>query len=686
MRPLLRHATRTLSTSTKPRLAALRQQLERDAAPKPLPPAAPDAQSFYIETRGCQMNVADSEVVRTLLRGDGLREAESASKADVVLLNTCAIRDKAEQKVWTRLRDLRGRRGKEGQTVAVLGCMAERVRDDLFRDGLADVVVGPDAYRKLPAMLRDREQSIDVTLDRSENYADVLPTRVEQTAHGAFVSIQRGCDNACSYCIVPYVRGRERSRSVQTILDEVASLYDSGVREITLLGQNVNSYHDATTESLKQQTREYSTGFVPFVKSDKKDAQTGVRFAELLERCAAAAPDARIRFTSPHPKDFPDDVLETIARVSNIAKQIHMPAQSGSDQMLRRMRRGYTCEAYRSLIERARSVIPDVALSSDFIAGFCGESHEDHLRTLSLIRDTRYDMAFLFAYSSRDRTPAARRLEDDVPSDIKKKRLQELIDAFRTGREARSRERVGNIHLILVEGAPRRDRGADLVSGRDDGNRVHVFPSSLPDGSELTPGDFAHVLVDRAEGATLIGVALRRAAGAGDRPLVDADTGAEYLVDERTGASRWAAAPPLVAAAASSRARPSVATRAFSTMATAEDAIEEILAAAARRAPASAVLGVAKDATGRDARDAFLVASRLVHPDVCADERASAAFAALVEAYEAFAPRDVKYDISQAEFQGDALTTAAWMWDDAAAAARRHKARHTLEDVAPSSN
>jgi MiaB/RimO family radical SAM methylthiotransferase len=531
MRQLLRRAARTLSS--KPRLAALRQELKRDAAPKPLPDAPSDARSFFVETRGCQMNVSDSEVVRTLLCEDGLREAESAATADVVLLNTCAIRDKAEQKVWTRLRDLRGRKGVKGQTVAVLGCMAERVKDDLFRDGLADVVVGPDAYRRLPAMLRDQTQAIDVKLDRSENYADLIPTRLEQTAHGAFVSIQRGCDNACSYCIVPYVRGRERSRSVQTIVDEVSALYNGGVREITLLGQNVNSYHDASTESLKQQTREYTTDFTPFVKNNKKDAQTGVRFAELLERCAAAAPDARLRFTSPHPKDFPDDVLATIARVSNIAKQIHMPAQSGSDQMLRRMRRGYTNDAYRALIERARAVIPDVALSSDFIAGFCGESHEDHLRTLRLIQDVGYDMAFLFAYSSRERTPAARRLEDDVPSHEKKRRLQELIDAFRVGREARSRERVGRIHLVLVEGAPRRDRGEGLVSGRDDGNRVHVFPSMLPDGTALMPGDFAHVLADRAEGATLIGVALRRAAGAGDRPLVDAETGAEFLIDEQ---------------------------------------------------------------------------------------------------------------------------------------------------------
>ena len=288
------------------------------------------------------------------------------------------------------------------------------MKDDLFRDGLADVVVGPDAYRRLPAMLRDQTQAIDVTLDRSENYADLIPTRVENTAHGAFVSIQRGCDNACSYCIVPYVRGRERSRSVQTIIDEVSALYNGGVREITLLGQNVNSYHDATTESLKQQTREYTSGFDPFVKNNKKDAQTGVRFAELLEG-ALRAPAARIRFTSASPKRLSATSWRPSRAFLNIAKQIHMPAQSGSDQMLRRMRRGYTCEAYRSLIERARAVIPDVALSSDFIAGFCGESHEDHLRTLRLIQDVGYDMAFLFAYSDAGLL-AARRLEDDVPT------------------------------------------------------------------------------------------------------------------------------------------------------------------------------------------------------------------------------------------------------------------------------
>lgn len=682
MRPLLRHTARKLSSSAQPRLEAMRQKLARDSVKPAPPPPPPDARSFFIETRGCQMNVSDSEVIRTLLATDGLREADSAATADVVLLNTCAIRDKAEKKVWTRLRDLRGRRGVKGQTVAVLGCMAERVRDDLFRDGLADVIVGPDAYRRLPEMLRTQLPAMDIQLDRFENYEDLMPSRAVDNVWGAFVSIQRGCDNACSYCIVPYVRGRERSRSVQTIIDEVATLYDRGVREITLLGQNVNSYHDASADSVRRREREYATGFVPFVKSERRDALTGVRFAELLERCALAAPDARLRFVSPHPKDFPDDLLETVARVPNVAKQLHMPAQSGSDGVLKRMRRGYTGTAYRELIGRARARIPDVAISSDFIAGFCGESEADHRQTLALVEDTRFDMAFLYAYSSRDKTPAARRLEDDVPADVKKRRLQQLIDAFRAGRETRSPERVGRTHLVLVEGAPRRDRGEGLVAGRDDGNRVHVFPQTLPDGTDLAPGDFAHVLADRAEGATLLGVALRRAAGASDRPetaLVDANSGAAYLLDEETGASRWVDAP--VVAAASARPRPSVtAQRAFSTSASlAADAIEDILAAAARRAP-WAVLGIEKRATGWDAKNAFLAASKRVHPDVCADARAGAAFAALVAAYDAFAPSDIKYDVSQAEFQGDALTTAAWMWDDAAAAARKHKARHTLDD------
>ena len=522
--------------SSQPRLAALRRKLKHEArAPPAAAPAAPsNGSSFFIETRGCQMNVSDSEVVRSLLLGGGYGEANSAAAADVVLLNTCAIRDKAESKVWTRLRDLRGRaphgiklaaHQRPRQTVAVLGCMAERVEEGLFENGLADVVVGPDAYRELPRLLGNvgSGPQMDTKLSLVEDYGEIFPTRADPTMrHGAFVSVQRGCNNACAYCIVPYTRGRERSRAVTTVLDEVAALYDAGVREITLLGQNVNSYHDAKTASAWGLPREYSDGFVPFVKSAKRDGmEDGVRFAELLVAVAEAAPDARIRFTSPHPKDFPDALLRAVADTPNVAKQLHLPAQSGSDAVLRSMRRGYTDDAYRALVDRARATIPGVALSSDFIAGFCGESEADHDATVALIEDIRYDMAFLFAYSSRDRTPAQRRLDDDVAPDVKNRRLNEIIAAFRAGRDELSHEAVGETHLVLVEGAPKRaPAGVDgtFVTGRNDGYRKIVFPDALPDGTALAEGDFCHVYVDRVEGATLFGVAVARAAGAGDRP------------------------------------------------------------------------------------------------------------------------------------------------------------------------
>ncbi|KAH8047085.1 N6-isopentenyladenosine methylthiotransferase [Aureococcus anophagefferens] len=473
--------------SSQPRLAALRRKLKHEARAAAAAPAAPsNGSSFFIETRGCQMNVSDSEVVRSLLLDGGYGEATSAAAADVVLLNTCAIRDKAEAKVWTRLRDLRGRaphgvklaaHRRPRQTVAVLGCMAERVEEGLFENGLADVM--------------------DTKLSLVEDYGEVFPTRADPTMrHGALfraTGLQQRCG---AHCIVPYTRGRERSRAVTTVLDEVAALYDAGVREITLLGQNVNSYHDAKTASAWGLPREYSDGFVPFVKSAKRDGMAdGVRFAELLVAVAEAAPDARIRFTSPHPKDFPDALLRAVADTPNVAKQLHLPAQSGSDAVLRSMRRGYTDDAYRALVDRARQTIPGVALSSDFIAGFCGESEADHDATVALIEDIRYDMAFLFAYSSRDRTPAQRRLDDDVPADVKNRRLNEIIAAFRAGRDELSHEAVGETHLI-------------------------VFPDALPDGTALAEGDFCHVYVDRVEGATLFGVAVARAAGAGDRPDV----------------------------------------------------------------------------------------------------------------------------------------------------------------------
>ena len=539
-------ARRGLSSAAavRPRLAALRRELARGEEASPRVADVGEATgargaSFFIETRGCQMNVSDSEVVRSLMVGEGYGEAGSAAEADVVLLNTCAIRDKAEAKVWTRLRDLRGRaphgvKLKHGvphkrQTVAVLGCMAERVKEGLFDGGLADVVAGPDAYRRLPSLvsaaLASQEPQIDTDLSLFEDYGDVVPTRRDpDSAHGAFVSIQRGCDNACAYCIVPYTRGRERSRTVDTVLDEVGHLYEAGVREITLLGQNVNSYHDARSAGDRGSRRAYSAGFEPFVRHRKRDSQDrGVRFAELLVRVAERAPDARIRFTSPHPKDFPDDVLRAVADTPNVAKQLHLPAQSGSDAVLGTMRRGYTHAAYRALVRRARDAIPGVALSSDFIAGFCGETADDHAATLDLLRDVNYDMAFLFAYSSRDRTPAARRLDDDVPDDVKKDRLSDLTRTFRAGRDALSQSAVGETHLVLVEGEPkRRPRtdayGPSVLTGRNDGYRKLIFPDALPDGTALRPGDFAHVLVDHTDGASLYGVPVARAAGAGDRP------------------------------------------------------------------------------------------------------------------------------------------------------------------------
>lgn len=516
------------------RLEALRRELARGEDPTAARPGAlvshpahPSSKSFFIETRGCQMNVSDSEVVRRLLGDAAFVEAPAAAAADVVLLNTCAIREGSERKVWNRLRTLRRRQTSSDQKIAVLGCMAERVKADLHAGGLADVVVGPDAYRSLPALLAAAgggAPQIDTQLSRTEDYGDVAPARADPAKrHGAFVSVQRGCDNNCAYCIVPYVRGRERSRSTATVLAEVAALYGAGVREMTLLGQNVNSYHDRGA-LVGGGARAYTEGFAPLIKSDRRDAlEGGARFADLLVRVAASAPDARIRFTSPHPKDFPESLLDAVAETPNVAKQLHLPCQSGSDAVLDAMRRGYTNAAYRDLIARARAKIPNVALSSDFIAGFCGETDADHDATLALLRDVRYDMAFLYAYSERDRTRAHRRLADDVDPEAKARRLGELIATFREHRVDKAAEALGVTSLVLVEGPPKRapeGQVGPFSSGRDDANRRLIFPGAF-EGSALEPGDFVHVVPDRSSpgGGTLFGAVVARAAGAGDRPV-----------------------------------------------------------------------------------------------------------------------------------------------------------------------
>eukprot|EP00903_Cladosiphon_okamuranus_P022104 g20326.t1 len=519
------------------------------------------AGSFFIETYGCQMNVSDSEVVRAILLDAGFREADSLEEAGVVLANTCAIRERAEGKVWDRLKfftSIRRRRklaathaakarqpvpgGLSDLKIGVLGCMAERLKESLLERGGVDLVTGPDAYRDLPRLLGlvgtagrgESTGAVNVQLSQDETYADITPVRLVSStseAVSAFISIMRGCNNMCTYCIVPFTRGRERSRPLGSIVDEAMRLRDDGVREITLLGQNVNSYHDrseAATAAYKGTDYTTSAGFGNTFRSR---GGAGAYFAELLAEVASAVPEVRVRFTSPHPKDFPDEVLAAIATFPNICRQLHLPAQSGSTMMLERMGRGYSREAYLALVEHARAVVPGVSISSDFISGFCGETEADHQDTLSLMEIVRYDQAFMYAYSLREKTRAARRLEDDVPPEVKQRRLEEVIETFRKNALAKNlEEEIGQDRLVLVEGRSRRwSEAAPELTGRTDGNKRVVFPdkgvidglgryspgSSAPQqqqqtGVFLRPGDYALVSIHDTSGITLIGSAVAR--------------------------------------------------------------------------------------------------------------------------------------------------------------------------------
>lgn len=457
--------------------------------------------SFAIETRGCQMNVSDSAIVRSVLRSNDLVERD-ADTADLILLNTCAIRDTAEAKVWQRLRELK----KAKKRVAVLGCMAERLKEELL--GWAEVVAGPDAYRDLPRLLR--EGGINTTLSLTETYSDIMPRRCSDSKHKALVSIQRGCDNMCSYCVVPFTRGRERSRPAVSVVEECRRLYEDGARDITLVGQNVNSYADYSTPPLadSSEVRAYSDGFLPFVASDRKDSAPATRFAELLREVARTAPLARIRFVSPHPKDFPLELLRTIAELPNVAKHLHLPAQSGSNAVLKAMRRGYSVDAYEHLVERARQVIPGVTFSSDFIAGFCGETEEDHQLSLHLITKVHYEQAFLYAYSRRPKTHADYRLHDDVPFEIKKRRLHELQARYDDERTLLANKRVGKLAVVLVDGVPKYKPTPDreFLLGVNDSFRKFVF--NQPAHFDLAQGDFCAVRVDKTNGSSLFATAL----------------------------------------------------------------------------------------------------------------------------------------------------------------------------------
>jgi MiaB/RimO family radical SAM methylthiotransferase len=504
---------------------------------------------FHIKTYGCQMNVNDTDIVRSLLLEAGMQETDEETEADLLLTNTCAIREGAEAKVWNRLRQLRGRFGRR-KVVGVLGCMAERLKEDLFQDGIADLVVGPDAYRDLPRLAAqlleddDVEQAVNVQLSLEETYADITPVRRNNNGVSAYVSIQRGCANRCSFCIVPFTRGQERSRPLESIVQEIRHLHEGeGIKEVTLLGQNVNSFHDTSPGAIEARPEnDYSPSNAGFRNRIRRGG-AGYYFADLVEAVSDISPELRVRFTSPHPKDYPPELLSLMAERPNVCNHLHMPAQSGSSTMLERMKRGYTREAYLQLLDDVHSAIPDVAISSDFITGFCGETEEEHQDTLSLLRKIRYDQAFMFAYSMRGKTHAHRTMDDDVPPEVKQRRLQDIIDTFHAKvQEKNAENEVGRLRLVLTEGESKRSKpGARTWSGRTDQNKRIVFPvdddatcwtddvlqsaiqstrqgltSNVVLGGDLTShvslqkGDYAVVEVTEAKGPSLRGRLLWR--------------------------------------------------------------------------------------------------------------------------------------------------------------------------------
>lgn len=474
-----------------------------------------NGRKVYFDIYGCQMNSNDSDVVFSILKGSGYSRTTDLKNADVILLVTCSIREGAEQKIWNRLVHLRalkkGRSKKQGPLqIGILGCMAERLKTKIVeKEKSVDIVAGPDSYKDLPRLLaltKTGHQAINVLLSLDETYADVMPVKLDENSRTAFVSIMRGCDNLCTYCIVPFTRGKERSRPIKSIEQEITQLIkDHKIKEVTLLGQNVNSYRDTSEMKDKENLKVVTT--VPGFKTVYKPKIGGLRFAELLERVANIDPEVRIRFTSPHPKDFPTKVLETIKNYPNICKSIHLPAQSGNSAVLERMRRGYTREAYLELVQEVRKILPDVSLSSDFICGFCGETDEEFQDTLSLIDEVKYNVAYLFPYSMREKTTAYRRFQDDVPQETKIERLKQMVDLFRKNAELLNRKLIGTKQLILIEGSSKRDK--KQVFGRNDGNIKVIIPDHLGN-SEISVGDYVAIEISDANSQVLKGIPLER--------------------------------------------------------------------------------------------------------------------------------------------------------------------------------
>ncbi|XP_058789035.1 CDK5RAP1-like protein isoform X2 [Phymastichus coffea] len=474
-------------------------------------------QKVYIEVYGCQMNVNDAEIISAILKKSNYEITQKMIDANIVLLITCSIRDSAEQKIWTKLHFLKHFKRKSNVSkIGLLGCMAERLKKKIIeKEKLVDVIAGPDCYNDLPRLLaisNEHETAINVALSFDETYADVTPIRLNPDSKTAYVSIMRGCDNMCTYCIVPFTRGRERSRPIISILDEIKHLSDQGVKEITLLGQNVNSYRDLT-ESNFSINHKKKTNLAHGFKTVYKNKEGGLRFSDLLDKVSLLDSEMRIRFTSPHPKDFPDEVLHLISERPNICKQIHLPAQSGSTAVLNRMRRGYSREAYINLVHHIRSIIPDVAFSSDFIAGFCDETEEEFSETLSLIEEVKYSTAYLFAYSMREKTTAHRRYVDNVDKVVKHERLVKMIQLYRKEVEKIYKSQIGQQQLILVEGESK--RSIKDLQGRNDGNIKVIFPNeSIPVSKTSThhekvkKGDYIVVHVCNANSQILTAIPL----------------------------------------------------------------------------------------------------------------------------------------------------------------------------------
>ena len=448
-------------------------------------PAGKASRKLYIESYGCQMNFADSEIVASILLDQGFETTGDYKEADAIFINTCSIRENAEQRVRNRLSQFGVEKRRNPKLiVGVLGCMAERLKSKfLEEEKLVDVVVGPDAYRDLPqliAQVGEGQKAINVLLSREETYADIAPVRLNGNGITAFISIMRGCDNMCSFCVVPFTRGRERSRDPFSILAEAQDLHDRGYKEVTLLGQNVDSY-------------KWKGG------SESEDAEVAVNFAQLLEKVALISPELRVRFSTSHPKDITDEVLYTIAKYDNICNNIHLPVQSGSTRVLELMNRTYTREWYMNRVDAIRRIIPGCAISTDIIAGFCTETEEDHQDTLRMMDYVDYDFAFTFSYSERPGTLAARKLPDDVPEEVKKRRLTEILLRQQESSFKRLQENVGKTIRILVEGTSKKS-DTDYC-GRNDQNAMIVFPAS----ADIKPGQYVNVYIERCTSATLLG-------------------------------------------------------------------------------------------------------------------------------------------------------------------------------------